>query len=456
MNHWLAEGRTLGASLRRFTCIVVAGADPEATADVALGIAETQAKERRVVLGDLLGDAIRFAPLRVDDDPHGLADAFHYGISLARVARPIAATPGLLFAPTGSDVVDYAELLGHGRWPRMIASFTELDELFVIALPLGALGLEKLVAHSDGVVLVDGQAPARLDPERVIARIQPPRPAQPPPPQRVSVSSGSPQKRAGSSQSARTSSTAFPPPRPTSSSARMPSRGPPAASRHVPGLSRRVIVGSLLTLVGALFIYWLADRFADRQPAKADVLAGLLKRGPAAARRNPSDPNLADPADSGAAAYAVQLMAANTQAGAILKLREQGSSLPAATYAPVAIQGKTWFKVLAGAYTTRGGADSLLTSLRAARLLDSTDGVVVRVPYALRIDIMKDSATVGDYLASIRVGRNIPAYTLYQRNGSVWIMVGAFETASQADMYAQTLRATGQPLQLVLRQGRTY
>jgi len=43
MSHWLAEGRKLGASLRRFTCIVVAGPDADATADVALGIAEAQA-----------------------------------------------------------------------------------------------------------------------------------------------------------------------------------------------------------------------------------------------------------------------------------------------------------------------------------------------------------------------------------------------------------------------------
>src|SRR3954465_1866739 len=90
MSHWLTEGRTLGESLRRFTCIVVAGRDPDATADVALGIAEAQAVHRRVVLGDLLGDARRFAPLRTGDDPHGLVDAFHYGVSLSRIARPVA------------------------------------------------------------------------------------------------------------------------------------------------------------------------------------------------------------------------------------------------------------------------------------------------------------------------------------------------------------------------------
>src|SRR4051812_20816512 len=90
MSRWLAEGRTLGASLRRFTCIVVAGPDSEATAEVALGVAEAQAPDRRVVLGDLLDDAPRYAAFRTaDDDHHGLVDALHYGTSLARITRSI-------------------------------------------------------------------------------------------------------------------------------------------------------------------------------------------------------------------------------------------------------------------------------------------------------------------------------------------------------------------------------
>ena len=449
MSRWLAEGRALGASLRRFNCIIVAGPDPDATAAAAMGIAESQAKERRVVLGDLLGDAPRFAALRVDDDPHGLADAFHYGVSLARISRAVPAIPGLLFAPTGSDVVDYAELLGHGRWPRLIASFTASDELLVVAIPLGAPGLEDLVVHSDGIVLVDGQAPARLDPERVIARIQP----APPPPRATAPAPVAPRSSvspARVTQNAPRSSVSSATVRPVS-----PNRAPGGGSRHVPGLSRPVVVGSLLTLVGALFVYWIADRFSERPPPKPDVLASVLGAATGSTSHGTrSDPNLVNPADSGADVYAVQLMAANTQAGANLMLTGKVALLPAATYAPVAVNGKTWFNVLAGAYATRGGADSLLTLLRATRQLDSTNGVVVRVPYALRINIMKDSPT--DYLASIRLGRSIPAYALYQRDGSAWIMVGAFENSSQADSYAQTLRAAGLEPQLVLRQGRTY
>src|SRR3954468_14291764 len=107
MSHWVTEGRSLGASLRPFSCIVVAGPDRDATAEVALGMAHAQAEHRRVVLGDLLDDAAPFSLLRVDDDPHGIVDTLHYGISLSRITRPVAGTVNLSFAPTGSVIDDY-------------------------------------------------------------------------------------------------------------------------------------------------------------------------------------------------------------------------------------------------------------------------------------------------------------------------------------------------------------
>src|SRR5260370_42308829 len=62
--------------------------------------------------------------------------------------------------------------------------FVGSSDLLVIALPLAAPGLDAMVVHTDGVVLVDGIAPAMLDPARVIAVYQPPqsRPLRPPQP----------------------------------------------------------------------------------------------------------------------------------------------------------------------------------------------------------------------------------------------------------------------------------
>ena len=476
MSHWLTEGGTLGASLRRFTCIVVAGPDRDATSEVALGIAESQAAHRRVVLADLLDDAPRYAAMRLKDDHHGIVDSLHYGTSLARVTRPVAGTDGLHFAPTGSDITDYGELLLHPRWSRLIRSFADSGELLVLAAPIGAPGLDDLVTHTDGLVLVDGQIPAKLDPAHVIAVVR----AAPAPP-----ASRPPLVPAGAAAAAAAPGALRPPvtsPKTVAHSAPRQATSPPqrlsnqsaprsasktaeaprtiAAGKPIPGLNRSVVVGALLSLVVALFIYSLAERSpaeSESPPGRATpAVPPLLKRPATAASKKPADPNSIDPADSGAAAFAVQIMAANTQVGAILKLQEHGSALPAATYAPVAIQGTTWFKVVAGAFATRGGADSLLAALRTGRLLDSTEGVVVHVPFSLRIDSVRTAETVSDLLAQLRVGRNLPVYALVQRNGWVWVMVGAFETRLQADKYAEMLRSVGLTPELVYRQGRMF
>jgi hypothetical protein len=150
------------------------------------------------------------------------------------------------------------------------------------------------------------------------------------------------------------------------------------------------------------------------------------------------------------------MMSLNTISGAILKVQEYGASMPAATYAPVEKSGRTWYEVLTGAFTTRGGADSLLTSLRAAGRLDSiSPGVVVRVPYVVLIDSVPKSATIPDLLENLRM-RKWPVYALEQANGRVWVVAGAFETHALADTYADEIRAAGFQAGVVLRQGRVH
>jgi hypothetical protein len=214
--------------------------------------------------------------------------------------------------------------------------------------------------------------------------------------------------------------------------------------------------GAGLSILAAFIIFWfLNGPFGDRD-AGTPLPVPLPEALKPVEQPKPPDPNLPNPADSGAAAYAVRMLSANTQAGAILQLQEYGDSMPAATWAPVEKSGRTWYEVLAGAFITRGGADSLLTSLRSAGRLDSiSPGVVVRVPYAVLIDSVRKSATVADLLMSLRM-RQLPVYALDQRNGWVWIVAGAFETRSQADSYSEKIRASGQPADVVLRQGRMF
>jgi hypothetical protein len=489
MNRWRAEGRTLGASLRRFHSVVVAGGDPDATADVALGIAEAQAAERHVVLGDLSANADRFASLVGDDDPHGLVDAFDYGISLGRVARPVEGQPNLHIAPTGSLAPEYAELLAHPRWPKLIRAFVDSDHALVIVLPLNAPGMEDLVRLADGLVLVDSIVPAKIEPGRVIAnvtlrplalpRAKPPADMTAATPAPNSRAPAIPELRAPASTAAMVPSTVTakaPVPTPPKVVAKPVAKAgvPPAVSAQTAdsrpsitagrptgvfqAFAKPAGYGAGISILVAFIVFWLWNQpFGDNEPRTSIAASPEPARQQPAVRKGPKvDPNLENPADSGASVYAVRLLSANTQAGAILKLQEYGTSMPASTYAPVEKAGTTWFEVLTGAFTTRGGADSLLTSLRSAGSLDSlSPGVVVRVPYAVLIDSVRQTTTVDDMVASLRM-RSLPVYALVQRNGWVWVLAGAFESRAQADVFCERIRASGQPADVVLRKGRTF
>jgi hypothetical protein len=168
-------------------------------------------------------------------------------------------------------------------------------------------------------------------------------------------------------------------------------------------------------------------------------------------------PLVANAEDSAAAAaYSVELMAANTQAGAIMKVQKDGQKLPAATFSPILdSQGSQWYKVVAGASVERTAAESLLVSLRRQKLLDSTTGSVVRLPFAFLIDSDLPAAAVPELIGMNRE-RGIPAYALRQQNGTSWLLVGAFESIEQAQLYAETLRTSGVRPVLVYRKGRIF
>jgi len=163
-----------------------------------------------------------------------------------------------------------------------------------------------------------------------------------------------------------------------------------------------------------------------------------------------------NPTDSVAAAmFAVELMTTNTQAGAILKLQKDGAKLPAATFAPIMIQGARWYKVMSGAYTNRADADSLLVRLRRQNVLEAGRGSIVRVPFAFLLDSLAPENAIPAMVATY-ADRGEPVYALRQANGKMWLLAGAFETLDQASVYAESLRASGITPVLVYRKGRTF
>ncbi len=419
--------------------IVVAGADSVMTGRVAVGIARMQSLHRRVAVGDLFAESPPIRELIQTDDPHGIVDSFLYGVSLSRIAYPVPG-PGELFAmQSGTEPPDYEEILPNRRWHRLCGGFREAGALLVLAIPESAPHIEDLVAAADGAVLVADAAPPTIPFSRVIATVREPR----------------------------INETVFTMPAITS-----PGPGP---EESTPWWKRRTagVAGVLLTVLIAATGLWLAYRPLARTPRpttypKPDTARGLgnviAPSSDSAVRPAVADsavapppiPRVVNPTDSAAAAiFAVELMTTNTQAGAILKLQKDGAKLPAATFAPIMIQGARWYKVMSGAYTNRADADSLLVGLRRQNVLEAGRGSIVRVPFAFLLDSLAPENAIPAMVATY-ADRGEPVYALRQANGKMWLLAGAFETLDQASVYAESLRASGITPVLVYRKGRTF
>jgi hypothetical protein len=434
---WDAAGRELGQTLNDYHSIVVIGVDPTVTGRVAIGIARAQAFKRRVAVGDLFAESPPIQELVHTEDPHGLVDSFLYGVSLTKIAYEVPDAGQLFVMPSGTEPPDYDDILPNPRWHRLTAGFREVGALLVLAAPASAPHIEDLVAATDGAVLVGDAVPRKLPVATVIASVREPKPEGEPP---------------------------VPPP--------VPETAKSAWSRR-----RIAAVGGIaLTLILAAVAAWLAyrplagatqsharRRAADSMKVATNVLASkpdsavrdLASDSTVAAGALPATPRVANPGDSAQSmAFAVELMAANTQAGAIFRLQQDGKTLPAETFAPVLIQGAPWFKVVGGAYQTHAGADSLLASLgRQKKLLGGES--VVRLPFAFLIDSGVPAAAVSEMVAE-HVNRGQPIYGLLQANGTAWLLAGAFESPEQSSLYAESLRAAGTTPVLVYRKGRMF
>jgi hypothetical protein len=405
---------------------------------------------RRVAVGDLFAESPPIQELVHSDDPHGLVDSFLYGVSLSRIAHEVPGAGQLFVMPSGSEPPDYEELLPNPRWYRLAAGFREMSALLVLAAPAGAPHIEKLVAAADGAVLVGEAVPPQVPVARIIGTVREPR--QP----MLSPIVGVPVVQS-------------PPP-------------PPSSSRWSP---KRVAIaagaGVVLTLALAGMTAWLAYRpLADvdrplrrvvcdstgqtARPCSASR-ANILGIQPSASPRDsapdtanvisaPALPTVVNPQDSlSAAGFAVELMAANTQAGAIFKLQKDGKNLPAATFARVDVQGVPWFKVVSGAYVNRADADSLLANLRRRNLLQTGESVV-KLPYAFLVDSVPATAVAG--MVAGYADRGLPVYALRQANGTAWLLIGAYESLQQASLDIVPLRASSIPPVLVYRKGRPF
>jgi hypothetical protein len=426
---WEDEGRRIAAQLHDFSAVVVTGASIEHAARVALGMARAESERRHVALGDLTGDAAPLYAVAGGEDAFGLSDCLRQGLPLNDIARPAPDRDSLFILPAGSPPIACEEILGHERWPRLVSGFAKVDALLILVVPIDAPGIDRLAAATAGVVLVDAPA-TRARNLKVLATVSP-----------------------------------FAPPR-------------EAVSAPAGGNGARAALMIVGTVVALALIGWFARNSivaiyhkaiatppapaaaAAPAPAAVAVNAAMPAAVPATATDTVRLTDPVNPADTSATVgFAVEVMAANTLAGAnsFLTDNEKETLMKGATVSPVAVGGSAsvWYKVVVGASHVRGGADELLASMRREKVVRSGVGRVVKVPYALVLAQNIEQSNVRSAVESWRKSGFNP-YVLVQNDGSLRVFAGAFETAAQAAPLASALRAAGVAPVLAFRTGRSY
>lgn len=389
------------AVVRGYYSVAIIGEDGEAAAAVARAVGSAIASDRSVLLADMVGDVPSLRGLTTEPDPEGIEDSFDYGISLGRVSHP---TPveNFFLIPSGSDAIAREEIFRSGRWARLARQCRASGSLLLVVARSGAPGVDSLVEQLDGAVVVGGASPTGM---RVLHRLD-----------------------------------------------------SPAAGRSLSGLrpSLQLLGGlavGLALLAIAAFAAWRVTRSAD-EPAVAPPPPPASAEHDATAARTLLTP--VNPSDSlMAAAFAVELMSANTRDGANFELRRNRERFPAATLTSVMVgeARARWYKVIVGAYSELRVADSLLRVARERGIVSDSAGIVLRAPLALLVDSAASAAEVQDVVARhTEIG--FPAYALVQRDGRALVYVGAFTQPDEAAQFAAELSEAGTRPVLVYRTGR--
>lgn len=422
---WEDAGRQIAPLLGSYSAIVVTSSDPLAAAHVALGAARAEARQRRAVVGDLVGDLPPLRSLVKEEDPHGITDSFLYGVSLNRIGYEVEGARNLYVMPSGTDPTIDEKIFHSGRWKKLAAGFTEVGALLLLVARIDAPGLADLIEQVDGAVLVkDGEiasAPTAL----VLARVPSPTPTLKIPLHRMSA-------RAATWKQHRW---------------------------FYPALGAALLV--VIAVTGLAVI--LARDGVRRTQSRPTVTRPVPAPTPPPPRPPPETLYIAPPANPGdsadAAAFTVELQVANTAEGANLFLRKNGASLPAPAVSPVPIdpERSTWYKVTAGAYAARYQADSLLFVLRNAHVLRDSAGSVTRAPLALLVDSVPTQGGIVDAVRSAVQkydDRGLSVYALIQDDGGARLYAGAFGRAEESAELIKTLRSAGLKPVLVYRTGR--
>ena len=147
---------------------------------------------------------------------------------------------------------------------------------------------------------------------------------------------------------------------------------------------------------------------------------------------------------AGAAPWTIRLAAYGTLARAVAQADRLATRGTAAFVSPLPpdAHGVVWYRVQVGAYPTREAADTARTALWSQGLAPTGQGDLLLAPYSLTVEPPTHPEQLrAQGLVGVRWGSAGP------------LLVGAFETAEQADYAAAALRAAGLQTTLVTRMG---
>jgi hypothetical protein len=445
------------------TAVAVVGSEPVSTGAAALDLARAEARHRRVLIVDLIGDAPPLRAVVATDDPHGVADAFVYGASFAAIARPSTVHPNVSILPSGTEPVPYATALPSPRWTQLIEQVRARGELIVFAMLSNTPAIGALTDRVDCVI----QAPSRLHEvlEAVLA--------------------------AATSPTDQTPADVAPPrvaPRPAVARARAP-RGRFDYSTRTLATTFAAVAAVLIIGIGWAILrrdgtgtgtrpentVAVTGRAAERDdtvtssaqlaagsPDSTAVAAGSSEvtaaSAAAAAESASASGGISGMDSTNSALYTVRVATYPTFIEALRALRQLRDRNAAVTIAPIVrvveSTGTTpppVFALMVGAEHTTPRLDSLASHWPFQS--GFAPSVVVRTPFALLLagGITPDSAR---RLAASLVARGVPAYVLVTPNTSM-VYAGAFGTADQSTPLATSLRAIGLTPVVAYRTGHT-
>jgi hypothetical protein len=432
------------------TAVAVVGSEPISTGAAALDLARAEARHRRVMIVDLIGDAPPLRAVVATDDPHGVSDAFAYGVSFGVITRHTTVHPNVSIIPSGTETIPFAAVLPSARWTQLIDQVRARGELIVFAILSSTPAMGSLTDRVDCVIA----APSRLHEvlEAVLAAATTP---------------------AGAKIDDAQASAA------TAKPARRPALS--AAPRSRFDLSNRSLIGGVTAIAAIVIVAFAwgvmhrqgtdgttrrANVAASRNPDRADTetsSAQLAAGGAdsAAAAQGASEVSAAAAAaaadsapgnmpldSSNVATYAARVATYPTFRDALRALRKLKPGHLAPTISPIVRpnepatepEARPVFALMVGAEHTMAPLDTLVAhwSFQSG----FAPSIVVHAPFGLLLAsaLPADSAR---HLAASLVKRGVPAYVLVTPAGSSKVYAGAFDSADQAVPLATSLRAIG-------------